>query len=131
MALGMAVALRNSRLDAITTLAGNAALLRIYDGARPATGGTATTLLAELVCGTPFAPGAATGVLTPNAVTQDSAANATGTATWWRLVKADGTTHVVDGSAGTSGTDMVLNTASIVVGGPVAITAWTVTEANA
>ena len=40
--------IRNAMLDAITTRAGASALLRIYDGSRPATGGTATTLLAEL-----------------------------------------------------------------------------------
>lgn len=131
MSLGFPTGLRNSRLDQITALAGNGALLRIYDGSRPATGGAATTKLGELVCGSPFAPGAAAGVLTPTNPTQDSAADATGTATWFRVVKADGTTHVMDGSAGVSGTDMILNTASIVVGGPITVTAWTVTEANA
>lgn len=42
--------IRNLMLDTITTRAGASALLRIYDGSRPATGGTATTLLAELTC---------------------------------------------------------------------------------
>ena len=50
MALAYNVTLRNAMLDAITTAAGASALLRIYDGSRPATGGTATTLLAELTC---------------------------------------------------------------------------------
>ena len=67
MAIAYAATLRNSMLDAITTLAGASALLRIYDGTRPATGGTATTLLAELTCNATFAPGAAAGVLTLNA----------------------------------------------------------------
>ena len=59
----------------------NNGYLRIYDGSRPSTGGTATTLLAELTCGTPFAAGAASGVLTLGAITQDASANATGTGT--------------------------------------------------
>jgi hypothetical protein len=58
MAIGMSTALRNARLDAITTFAGGNCLLRIYNGSQPATGGTATTLLAELTCNATFAPAA-------------------------------------------------------------------------
>ena len=126
-----AATLRDARMDAITTHAGNAALLRIYDGSRPATGGTATTLLAELTCGTPFAAAAVNGVLTLGAITQDSSANATGTASWFRIVKADGTTHVMDGNCGTSGSDLNLTTLSIVSGQPVSISSFVITEGNA
>lgn len=126
-----AATLRDARMDAITTHAGNAALLRIYDGSRPATGGTATTLLAELTCGTPFAAVAVNGVLTLGAITQDSSANATGTASWFRIVKADGTTHVMDGNCGTSGSDLNLTTLSIVSGQPVSISSFVITEGNA
>lgn len=125
-----AATLRTAMVDAITTRAGNAALLRIYDGTRPATGGAATTLLAELTCGTPFAAGAASGVLTLGAITQDSSANATGTATWFRIVKADGTTHVLDGNVGTSGSDLNLTTTAIVITQPVSITSFVITEGN-
>ena len=123
--------LRDAMLDAITTYAGNAALLRIYDGSRPATAGTATTLLAELTCGTPFAAAAVNGVLTLGAITQDSSANATGTATWFRIVKSDGTTFVMDGSVGTSGSDLNLTTTSIVSGQPVSLSSFVITEGNA
>lgn len=125
-----AATLRTAMVDAITTRAGNAALLRIYDGSRPATGGTATTLLAELTCGTPFAAGASSGVLTLGAITQDASANATGTATWFRIVKADGTTHVMDGNVGTSGSDLNLTTTSIVILQPVSVTSFVITEGN-
>lgn len=131
MALGMATGLRNARLDAISTFAGNSGFIRIYDGSRPATGGTATTLLAELTCNATFAPSASGGTLTLNAITQDSSANATGTATWFRLVKSDGTTHVFDGSVGTSGADLNLTTTSITTGQPVQITSAVFTEGNA
>ena len=123
--------LRDAMLDAITTQAGNAALLRIYDGSRPATGGTATTLLAELTCGTPFAAAAVNGVLTLGAITQDASANATGTATWFRIVQSDGTTHVLDGNVGTSGSDLNLTTTSIVATQPVSVTSFVITEGNA
>lgn len=131
MALGFAAALRSARADAITTYAGGSALLRIYSGSRPATGGTATTLLAELTCNATFAPGASSGVLTLNSITQDSSADATGTASWFRVVKSDGTTHVMDGDVGTSGSDLNLNTTSVVAGGPVAVTSFVLTEGNA
>jgi len=129
MALAYATTLRNTMLDAITTAAGNAALLRIYDGSRPATGGTATTLLAELTCGTPFAAGASSGVLTLGSITQDSSANATGTATWFRIVTSGGT-FVLDGNVGTSGSDLNLTTTSIVSGQPVSVTSFTISEGN-
>lgn len=126
-----AATLRDAMMDAITTHAGNAALLRIYDGSRPATGGTATTLLAELTCGTPFAAASVNGVLTLGAISQDASANATGTATWFRIVKADGTTHVMDGNVGTSGSDLNLTTTSIVITQPVSVTSFVITEGNA
>ncbi len=125
-----AATLRDAMMDAITTHAGNAALLRIYDGTRPATGGAATTLLAELTCGTPFAAAAVNGVLTLGAITQDSSANATGTATWFRIVKSDGTTHVLDGNVGTSGSDLNLTTTSITATQPVSVTSFVITEGN-
>lgn len=130
MALAFSSTLRNARADAITTAAGASAKLRIYDGSRPATGGTVTTLLAELTCNATFAPGASGGVLTLNAITNDSSADATGTATWFRLVTS-GNTFVMDGNVGTSGSDLNLNTTSLVIGGPVAVTSFVTTEGNA
>lgn len=130
MALALSTTLRNARLDAITTAVGASGLVRIYDGTRPASGGAATTLLAELTCSATFAAAASGGVLTVNAVTQDSSANATGTATWFRVVTSGGT-FVIDGSVGTSGSDLNLNTTSIVTGAAVSITSFTITEANA
>lgn len=131
MALAFSSTVRNAMLDAITTQAGGSCKLRIYSGTRPATGGTATTLLAELTCNATFAAGASGGVLTLNSITQDSAADATGTASWFRIVKSDGTTHILDGDVGTSGSDLNLNTTSIVLNGPVTVTSFTITAGNA
>lgn len=131
MTLGINVTTRNAMLDAITTRAGASALLRIYDGTQPATGGTATTLLAELTCNSTFAPAASSGVLTLNAITSDTSANATGTATWFRIVQSGGSTHVLDGTVGTSGADLNLNTVSIVSGATVAVSSFTITAGNA
>jgi hypothetical protein len=131
MALAYDTSIRNAQVDAVTTRAGASALLRIYDGARPATGGTATTLLAELTCNATFAPGASGGVLTLNAIASDTSANATGTATWFRIVQSNGTTFVLDGNVGTSGSDLNFNSVSFTSGGSVAISSFTVTAGNA
>lgn len=130
MAIAYSAAIRNARMDQITTGAGASALLRIYDGTRPATGGTATTLLAELTCNATFAPASSGGVLTLNAIAQDASANATGTATWFRIVKSDGTTHVLDGNVGTTGSDLNLTTTAIVITQPVSVTSFVLTEGN-
>jgi hypothetical protein len=131
MALGLNETLRNNRLDEITARAGASAKLRIYNGTRPATGGAATTLLAELTCNATFAAAASGAVLTLNAITSDTNADATGTATWFRIVQSDGTTHVLDGSVGVSGSDINFDSVSFVAGGTVAITSLTITEGNA
>lgn len=131
MTIGMNVTTRNAWLDSITSRAGASALLRIYDGTQPATGGSATTLLAELTCNATFAPAASSGVLTLNAITADSSANATGTATWFRIVQSGGSTHVLDGTVGTSGADLNLSSVSIVATGTVSVTSFTITAPNA
>jgi hypothetical protein len=130
MTLGFNTTTRDAWLTDITTRAGASALLRIYDGSRPATGGTATTLLAELTCNATFAPAPSGQVLTLNAIASDTSANATGTATWFRIVQSGGSTHVFDGSVGTSGADLNLNSTSIVTGGTVAVSSFTITAPN-
>jgi len=130
MTLGISTTARNGMLDALTTAVGASGKIRIYDGTRPATGGTATTLLAELPCSATFAPAASGGVLTLNAITSDTSADATATATWFRILTS-GNTAVIDGSVGTSGADLNLNTTSIVAGATVAISSFTITAGNA
>jgi hypothetical protein len=126
MAAGYATALRNAQLDAITTYAGAGAKMYLLDGTRPATGGTATNVLATLTLGSPFAPASSGGVLSPTLPSAVSA-SASGTATWFRVTKADGTTHVLDGSVGS---EMTLNTSTVTSGLQVSVTSWTITRGN-
>lgn len=132
MALQYSVALRNAQADAKTTQVGSAGKLRIFTGSPPADCATASTgtLLSEHTLGSPFAPGASGGVLSPTLPSNVNAGN-TGTAGYWRVYKSDGTTCVLQGLCGTSGSDMNLNTLSIVSGGPVQVNSWTITEAGA
>jgi len=132
MTIGLAETLRNAQNNQITAAldaGAGAALLRIYDGTRPATGGAATTLLAELTCTDPAAASSAGGVLTLSSIAQDASANATGTATWFRMVDSVAT-FVLDGSVGTSGADCNLTTTAIVATQPVSVTSATFTAGN-
>lgn len=133
MAIGLNVTIRNSRLDLIKTAIDAGAgpgKLRIYNGSRPATGSTATTLLAELTFSDPSAAAASSGVLTFSAITADASADASSDATWCRVVDSTGA-HVLDGSVGTSGADYNLNTVTITAGVQVSCTSATLTEGNA
>ena len=131
MTIALNATVRNNMLDQITSRAGASCRIRIYSGTRPATGGTETTVLAELTGNATFAPAASGGVLTLNAITQDSSADATGTASWFRIASSGGTNHVLDGDVGTSGSDLNLNSTSIVAGGTVSISSFTITAPNA
>lgn len=132
MALGYVTGLRNNQLDEITALldAGSGAgKLRIYSGSRPATGGAETTVLAELPLSDPAAGAAAAAALTLSAITADSSANNTGTATWFRLMDSDNNA-VIDGDVGTSGSDLNLNSTSITAGGTVSVTSFVISAGN-
>lgn len=120
----------NAACDAMAALA-NTGYLRIYDGTQPATADTAVstqTLLAELRFGATAFGSAVAGVATANAITSDSSANATGTASWYRALKSDGSSVLWDGSVGTSGCDLNLVTTSIVAAAAVAVSSLTLTE---
>jgi hypothetical protein len=117
----------NAEADALSDLLDNG-YLRIYDGSQPADANTAVgaqTLLAELRFNATAAPAASGGVLTFNAFTSDSSANATGTAAWYRALKSDGSTVVMDGTVGTGTHNLVLSTTSIAAGVQVSVTSFT------
>ena len=120
-----ATVLRNNMLDELTAYAGASAIIKLFSGSQPAGGGAETTVLAQLTCDvTAFASAAAAGVLTMAGVTADTAADASGTATWFRIYQSDGTTWVIDGDISTqvAGTgDMQLDSVAIVLGGNVSM----------
>ena len=110
----------------------NGGTLKIYDGTQPATADTAVStqnLLATLTFGSPAFGSAALGVATANAITSDSSADFTSTATWFRTLTS-GAAAVFDGSVGTSGADLNLNSVAIGIGSVVAVSALTYTQAK-
>jgi hypothetical protein len=123
--------------DAVAALA-NSGSLKIYAGTQPTDANTAIssqTLLATLTMGsTAFAASAAAGT-TParkataiaNSITDDTSADASGTATWFRLLKSDNSV-IMDGSVGTSGCDLNLASVNVVAGEDIAITSFTLSQ---
>jgi len=122
----------NAAANAVVDLL-NSGKIQIYDGAQPATPDTAVsdqTLLAELTLGNPAFGDAALGVATAEAITGDTTANATGTAAWFRvLTSADA--PILDGSVGTEGCNLNLNSTAIQAGAEVTISALTYTQPKA
>ena len=120
--------LRSDMADEILASLGNAATIKFYTGTQPAGPATAIgaqVLLGTLTGGTPFGT-VTNGVLTAGAVTQDSAADATGPATWARIANSGGTAQI-DCSVGTSDADIIINTPSLVTGGPITMSSLVIT----
>lgn len=107
----------------------NSGYLRIYDGTQPANANTAITTqnkLAELRFNATAFPSASAGVLTANAITSDTNAAASGTATWFRALKSDGTTVIMDGNVGTSAANMIVATTTITAAQTVSCSSFTI-----
>lgn len=128
-------AVAQAMLNAFTTAAdaGTAAVIEIYSGSVPAdadASGAGLTLLASLtMSGTSF--GAAADInpgarITANSITADSSADATGTASCFRIKTQTGGTVVCQGTVGTSSADYILNTVSITSGSTVSCTSATI-----
>lgn len=113
-----------------------AGYIEIRNGTQPAGPGTSAsgTLLATLpLSATAFgaATDASPSVATAAAITSDSSAAASGTATWFRAYDSNAVA-IIDGDVSTvvAGTgDMQLDDTAIVAGGIVTISAWTYTQA--
>lgn len=118
----IATDVRNDIVDAVTAQidAGAAGgTLAIYTSAFG-------TLLATLTFSTTSFGAASSGTATAASITSDSSADATGTAAVFRVADSD-TNTVFEGTVGTSGADLNLNTVSITSGDTVSITSMTLT----
>lgn len=137
MALGFVAVLQRNRLDEITALidaGAGAGRLRIYDGTRPTNADTAIgaqTLLAELTFSVTSFPAASgtPGTITANAITEDSSANATGTASWARVVD-DATGVVMDMDVATAASDLNVNSTAVSVGIAFSVSSMVLTAGN-
>lgn len=130
LSANLANTLANAIDDAFNAGSG-AATIKIYTGTQPATADTAVggaTLLATFTLSDPAFGNASGGTITMAGTPLTVAAAATGTAGWFRAESnGGGTLTVLDGSVGTSGHQINLNTTSITSGVNVTITSGTIT----
>jgi len=103
-------------------------VLEIRDGTQPtdADDAAAGALLASITLPATAFGAAAAGAVAKAGTWQDSSADASSTTTWFRL-KSTGDVYRLDGSCGQGSGDLSFDDASIVAGGVVTITAFTVT----
>lgn len=131
MTVSLASVAANAEADATARLL-DAGKIKIYAGSVPANANAAlggATLLSTLTFANPSAPGSSGGICTFSAITSDTDAAATGTATFFRITKSDGTVvgqGTVTATGG--GGDLTLPTTSIVQHQTVAITSLTYTR---
>ena len=140
IAYATAAAMLDNAINTLLNAGTGDAIINIYTGTPPADCETAPsgTLLGTCVMNaTPFAaatnqsPGAR---IEANAIVSDTAADATGTAGYFRAYSTNSGTDAskltcyIQGSAGEAAdsTDLTLDDKDIVIGGTIAITAWTI-----
>lgn len=122
---------RSAAADAIVDRldTGGAGTIKIYTGTQAATADTALgaqTLLVTITLSATAFGSASSGVATLAGTPLSGTAVASGTATWFRMANGAGTT-VMDGSVGTSTSDLIVNTTTIASGNTVTVSSGTVT----
>lgn len=135
----MALAARISNASAIAMLdtlvdrldIGGAGYVEIRSGSPPATledAATGTLLATPTLSATAFGaavdanPGA---MATANTISDDASADNSGTAGYFRAYNG-AATPITQGTVGTSGTDMIVNTTTVSAGFPFGITSWVI-----
>lgn len=117
----------NAMLDAFESTVGTGAILKIRTGSAPATIATADsgTVLATLTLPSDWMAAASGGSKAKAGTWSDTSADATGTAGHYRIYASDGTTAHQQGSVGTSGADLIVDSVSFTATQAFTITAFT------
>lgn len=130
MAVQYSLTHRTNAMTQLNTDIGSAAAIKLFSGAAPATCATADTgTMLVLFAGNAGGFGtAASQVLTASAVASVTAA-ASGTPGYFRIYPTAATTTnaVLQGTVGTSGTDMILTAATVTAAQTINFTSLTVT----
>jgi len=138
LAPSITLAARNLACDSVVDLvdAGNeAGQLRIYAGPKPVNadaGLSGNTQLAQLTMSDPAFGTAANGQAIAGPIVSDASADATGTATFFRIgsMNSGAFTPIIQGEVGTANSDLNLNSTAIAAGGVVAVSSLTYTQAG-
>jgi hypothetical protein len=133
VALQAGTTLRNAWLDAIETVIGTSMRLKMFSGSVPSNCGVADsgTLLVDITCPSDYLNAASGGTKTLLGTWSDTSADNTGTAGYFRCYSSALTCHLQGTISVTGGGgDMQLTTTSIVAGGTVTVTSFTITAPN-
>ena len=135
MTLQYSTAVRNGKLDAVETVIGTSAVLKMRTGAPPATCATADsgTVLATANLPSDWMAAASGGTKGKSGTWEDLSADNTGTAGHFRLYASDGTTCHAQGTVTLTGGggDMTVDNTSFAAGQAFTVTAFTLTAGNA
>lgn len=136
MALKYSATVRNAQLDAFETAIGASAILKIKAGTVPTLitdSDAGNTALATLNLPSDWMASASSGSKSKSGTWEDTSADATGTATYFRLYASDGTTVHAQGTITVTGSggDLTLDNTSIAAGQTVTVTSFTLTAGNA
>jgi hypothetical protein len=125
-----AVLSRNAGLDSAFDVL-NSGKLRIYDGTQPTDADTALgaqVLGADLPLNATAFAAASAGSKSANVITTDTSADATITASWCTLTTSANVRRL-DGSAGTSSSNLILNSVAISAGAAVSCSSFVISQA--
>lgn len=131
MAFRLSTNTRNKACDAIVDeidAGSGAGTIAIRTGSQPTNVGDADTgtLLGTLTFSDPAFGSASTGSSSANSVTSDISADASGVAAHFRIKDSSGAIHS-DGTCGQGSGDLSFDNSTIVAGGTIAISSFTVT----
>ena len=134
MTLQYSVAVRNGKLDAVETVIGTSAVLKIRTGAPPATCAAADsgTVLATANLPSDWMLAASAGTKSKNGTWEDLSADNTGTAGHFRIYDSSGAVCHMQGTItlGGGGGDMTVDNTSFASGQAFTVTAFTLTAGN-
>lgn len=140
MAVRLSAALKSAALDGTVGLGtawdGGTGRINVYTGSQPATADTAAsgTLLGTLTLSSDVFAAASAGAAAINSVTSDTSADASGTAGYCRFYRTGDTAPGSTGGAGDYrmdlliGTDISMDNTSVVAGGTIALSGFTLTH---
>jgi hypothetical protein len=132
MSIQLSVAARNARLDVIETTISTSPKLYIRSGAPPTDCAAADTgtLLATIDLPSDWLANASGGSKA-KAGAWTGTADGAGTCGHFRIKDSTGTTTHIQGTVGTSGADMLSDSADLTIGQTVTISAFTLSDVNA
>lgn len=135
MAIQYSVAVRNARLDAVEVTIGTSAVLKIFDGTKPSTcaDADAGTVLATCSLPSDWLAAASSGSKAKSGTWEDTSADNTGSADYFRLYASNGTTCHAQGTvtATGGGGDMTVDSINFTSGQAFTVTSFTLTAGNA